>query len=685
MPVAASNNPLAEAFDRPFGLPPFEQIAPEHFVPAFDAALSEHNGEVADIADATDAPTFANTIVAIEKAGAALRRVGPVFWNLAGADTNAELQAIEREMAPKLAAHFAAIHANGKLFRRIDAIYGNQDSLDLGDEDRRLLEITHRRFVRAGAALAADDQARHRQIVQRLATLATQFSQNVLADEAAFALPLRTEDDLAGLPDFVRDAAAAAARERDADAPYVITLSRSLIEPFLTYSERRDLREKAYEAWVARGAQGGPTDNHRIISEILALRTERVRLLGFDTFAEYKLDNTMAKTPERAQELLTAVWAPAVARAREEEAALEATARHEGANIKLAAWDWWHYAEKVRQAQFDLKEAELKPYLPLENMIEAAFYTAERLFGLKFKPRDDLKLYNPDARAWEVVGADGAPVGLFIGDYFARSSKRSGAWMSSYRAQQRLVGEVQPVVVNVCNFAKGAEGRPALLSLGDAHTLFHEFGHGLHGLLSDVTYPSLSGTSVEGDFVELPSQLYEHWLMQDDILARFARHYQNGAPMPKELIAKIHAAKTFNQGFATVEYLASAIVDLAYHRLEDASDIDPVEFEAETLAKIGMPHAIGMRHRSPHFLHVFAGDGYAAGYYSYMWSEVLDADAFAAFKETGNIFDPGTAARLKRFIYSAGGRRKGEDAYLAFRGRLPEIDGLLVERGLIAA
>jgi len=685
MPGAIPTNPLAEAFDGPFGLPPFEAIAPEHFLPAFTAALAEHNEEVAAIANSAEEASFENTVVALEKSGGALRRVGSVFWNLASADTNSELQAIEREMAPKLAAHFAAIHANEKLFLRLDAVLSNQDALGFGDEDKRILEIMHRRFVRAGAALAADDKMRYGQIIQRQATLATQFSQNVLADEAAFELPLEGEDDLAGLPDYVRDGAASAAGERNSKAPYVITLSRSLIEPFLTYSERRDLREKAYKAWVARGANGGSTDNRAVISEILELRTERARLLGFDTFAAYKLDNTMAKTPARANALLSDVWGPAVARAREEEQALEAAARREGVNIKLAAWDWWHYSEKVRQAQFDLKETEVKPYLPLEKMIEAAFYTAGRLFGLEFKPRPELKLYHPDARAWEVVDKGGKTVGLFVGDYFARSSKRSGAWMSSYREQHKLDGEVRPVVVNVCNFAKASDGQPALLSMVDARTLFHEFGHALHGLLSDVTYRSLSGTSVEGDFVELPSQLYEHWLMEDDVIERFARHHKTGAPMPKDLVAKVHAAKTFNQGFATVEYLASAIVDLAYHRLEDASDIDPVEFEAETLAKIGMPQAIGMRHRSSHFLHVFAGDGYAAGYYSYMWSEVLDADAFAAFKETGDIFDPETAARLKNFIYSAGGRRRGEDAYLAFRGRLPEVDGLLKERGLVAA
>jgi peptidyl-dipeptidase Dcp len=676
-------NPLLSDFGNPFGLPPFQAIAPRHFTEAFPAAFAEHRQEVAAIADASEPADFENTIAALERAGATLERVAAMFWNLVSADTNDALQAIERDIAPKMAAHFAAIHSNGKLFARIKAVKETSEVNGLTPEDQRLIEKTYKRFVRAGAALSAEDKARHSQIIQRLASLGTQFSQNVLADETGYILPLETEADLAGLPDFVRDAAEAAARERDLSAPYAVTLSRSLIEPFLTYSVRRDLREKAYEAWVARGNNGGKSDNNAIIAEILDLRAERARLLGYETFADYKLDNTMAKTADRAEKLLRDVWEPAVMRANEEEAALEAAAKTEGANITIAAWDWWHYTDKVRQAKFDLKESELKPYLPLDQMLAAAFYTAGRLFGITFTERKDVDLYHPDARAWEVSAADGSHIGLFIGDYFARSSKRSGAWMSSYRVQRNLDAPVRPIIVNVCNFAKGREGEPTLLSMDDVRTLFHEMGHALHGLLSDVTYPSLAGTSVEGDFVELPSQLYEHWALEDDVLQQFARHYRTGAPMPKALVDKVHAAHTFNQGFATVEYLASALVDLAYHRCEDPSDVDPVEFEAEVLAKLNMPHAIGMRHRSSHFLHIFSGEGYAAGYYSYLWSEVLDADAFEAFKKTGDTFNPELAARLKESIYAAGGRRPGEEAYIAFRGRLPEIDGLLRDRGLV--
>ena len=681
---ALNDNPLLSAFDGPFGLPPFATLRVTHFNPAFEAGFQAHRKEIEDIASNPEPPAFENTIAALEDSGRLLDAVSAVFWNLASADTDPALQALEREIAPKLSAHRSAIMSRELLFRRIDTVYAARETLKLEGEQKRLIERMHRNFVRSGAALSADDKARLAQILQRLATLATQFSQNVLADEAAFALELHDEADLAGLPEFVRDNAATAARDRGSDAPYVVTVSRSLIEPFLTYSDRRDLREQAYEAWIARGGLGGETDNRNVISEILQLRAERARLLGFETFADYKLDIMMAKTADRVSGLLEQVWKPAVARAWEEEADLEAAARADGAGNKLAAWDWWYYAEKVRIARFAISETEIKPYLPLEQMIAAAFYTAEKLFGLTFEERPDLPLYHADARAWDVRDRDGTHVGLFIGDYFARSSKRSGAWMTAFRQQERFRGNARPIILNVCNFARGRADKPTLLSLEDVRTLFHEFGHALHGLMSDVTYPSLSGTSVESDFVELPSQLFEHWALVDEVLEKFARHHESGMPMPKELVEKIRASKTFNQGFSTVSYLASAMVDLAYHRSNEALDADPMEFEAETLAALGMPKAIGMRHRSSHFSHIFSGDGYAAGYYSYMWSEVLDKDAFAAFTEAGDVFDADIAERLKNFIYAAGGTREGEDAYLAFRGRMPGINGLLEARGLTA-
>jgi peptidyl-dipeptidase Dcp len=682
MKTAAAVNPLLAPWTTPFAVPPFDQIQPEHFLPAFENALGQHRAEIRRIAENKPKPTFKNTIAALENSGRLLDRVARVFWNLTAAHTSDPLQAIEREMAPRLAQHWNTITSNEALFARIDAVMQARDRLKLGAEERRVVERTHLAFVRAGAMLAPADKKRMGEIAERLAALGTQFSQNVLADEKSYTLPLESESDLAGLPDFVVSAAATAAAERASGAKHVVTLSRSLIEPFLSFSARRDLREQAFRAWTRRGENGGPTDNRAIVAEILKLREERAKLLGYDTFAAYKLDDSMAKTPANVRDLLDRVWPPAKARAARERDQLQAMAQREGANLAIEPWDWRYYGEKLRKAEFDLDEAAIKPYLPLDRVIEAAFYTASRLFGLSFSERRDLKLYHPDVRAFEVTGADGEHVGLFLGDYFARPSKRSGAWMSALRSQMKLGGDVRPIIANTMNFAKGADGAPALLSFDDARTLFHEFGHALHGILSDVTYPSLAGTSVARDFVELPSQLYEHWLSTPEILERFARHHQTGEPMPPAMIEKLRAARTFNQGFATVEYLASAIVDIDFHSTANDCTDDPLAFEANVLARIGMPKEIVMRHRTPHFAHVFSGDGYAAGYYSYLWSEVLDADAFAAFEEAGDVFHPEWAERLKKYIYAAGGLRKEDEAYREFRGRLPAVDGLLKKRGL---
>ena len=675
-------NPLLDTWSTPFEAPPFAAVRPTHFEPAFEAALESHTREIAEIAGNADQPTFENTIVALETSGRLLDRVSSVFWNLAGADTNDEIQAVERTIAPRLAAHWNAITSNEALFRRIDALYAARDTLSLDDEQRRVLERAHLGFVRAGARLDAAGKKRKGEISQRLASLRTAFSQNVLADEKAWLMPLAGEADLAGLPDFVRAAAAGAAAERGLEG-HVVTLSRSLIEPFLTFSARRDLREAAFKAWIARGETGGTTDNRANVAEQLALTNELAKLLGYETYAAYALDDTMAKTPDAVRDLLMRTWRPAVAKAKDEAAKLQAMAAAEGQNLTIAPWDWRYYAEKVRRAEFALDEAEIKPYLPLDKMIEAAFFTAGRLFGLTFKPRTDVPVYHPEVRAWEVTGHDGRHVGVFLGDYFARPSKRSGAWMSRYRGQHKLDGEVRPIIVNVMNFAKPEAGKPALLSIDDARTLFHEFGHALHGLLSDVAYPSISGTSVSRDFVELPSQLYEHWMLTPEILGRFARHAETGHPMPEDLIRRIQAARTFNQGFQTVEYCASALVDIAFHSLPDATGLDPIAFEAKTLGELGMPSEIVMRHRTPHFSHIFAG-GYTAGYYSYLWSEVLDADAFQAFEETGDVFNAETADRLARYVYAAGNLRAPDAAYQAFRGRLPTVEGLLKKRGLAA-
>ena len=682
--MSTTDNPLLGAWTAPFGVAPFDALQDEQFLPAFDTALGRHMAEVAAIADNTQAPTFKNSIEALERAGLDLKRVGGVFWNLAGADTNDVRQQIEREMAPKMAAHGNAITSNASLFRRIDDLFERRATLGLDAEQLRVLERMHLGFVRAGAKLATDQKARMGEIKQRLAALGTQFSQNILADEKSFELALPTEVDRAGLPASLVAAAAEAAKTRGSEANHVITLSRSLIEPFLISSTRRDLREIAFNAWIKRGENGGATDNRALVKEILALRQERARLLGYKSFADYKLDDTMAKTPERVRALLETVWGPAKARAERERKRLAELAIADGANIQIEPWDWRHYAERVRTADYGIDEAEIKQYLPLDRVIAAAFATAGRLFGLTFREVDGLSLYHPDVRAFEVTGRDGKHVGLFLGDYFHRPSKRSGAWMSAFRSQEKLAGDIRPIIVNVCNFAKPSAGQVALLSMDDARTLFHEFGHGLHGLMSDVTYPSLSGTSVARDFVELPSQLYEHWLGTREVLTEFARHHSTGAPLPDDLIEKLRAARTFNQGFLTVEFLASAIVDIDFHAdAGDAADADPMAREAATLARIGMPREIVMRHRTPHFSHVFSGDGYSAGYYSYLWSEVLDADAFAAFEETGNVFDGETAAKLAHFVYAAGGLRDEDAAYQAFRGRAPKVEGLLKKRGLV--
>ncbi len=676
---AKPGNPLLSRWSAAFGLPPFRKIEPAHFKAAFAAALKEHKAEIARIAGETARPTFVNTIVALEKSGRLLDKVAAVFYNLAGAHTNEALQAIERDMAPRLAAHETAVMLNGKLFRRVEDLYQRRDELSLTDEQRRVLELRYKWHVRAGAKLAPKQKARVAEINQRLATQATQFSQNVLKDEQSWRMVLEARD-LDGLPVALRDAAGRAGTDLGLDGKYVITLSRSSIEPFLQFSTRRDLREEAFNAWIKRGEMGKETDNRAITAEIIALRTEFAALLGFKTYAEYSLEETMAKTPSSVRGLLSAVWEPAVKRAASEREALQNRAREEGGNFAIAPWDWRYYAEKERKARYDVDEASTRPYLTLDNVIAAAFETATRLFGLRFKELSDAPRYQEDVRVWEVTDRRGAHVGLVLGDYFARPSKRSGAWMSSFRSQSKVADEVTPIIVNVMNFAKSDEGQPSLLSLDDARTLFHEFGHGLHGLLSDVTYPSISGTAVTRDFVELPSQLYEHWLMVPEVLEKFAVHHATGKPMPAKLVSRIKKARNFNQGFSTIEYLASAFVDMDLHAREDSEEIDVGAFERDTLDRLGMPREIVMRHRIPHFLHIMGG--YAAGYYSYLWSEVMDADAFAAFEETGNPFDPATAKKLHKFIYSGGNGRDPLEAYVAFRGRPPEIAGLLKKRGL---
>jgi peptidyl-dipeptidase Dcp len=682
--AATARNPLLANWKTPFEVPPFERMSPAHFRPAIDKAIETHKAEVEKALASPASPTFTNTVAAMEKAGAMLTRVLRVFYNLTSADTNPELQAIERDIAPILSQHGTAIALDPRYFARVDTVYQRGKRQKLDAEQRRVLERTHSGLVRAGARLEPAAKKRMAEINARLATLGTTFAQNVLADEQAYKLVLENEADLAGLPDFVRAAAKRAGDDLGHPGKHVITLSRSSIESFLQFSTRRDLREIAFAAWIRRGEGGGQHDNRAVATEILSLRAERARLLGFSTFAKFRLDDAMAKTPQAVRALLDEVWAAAVSKAGEERAMLQRMIEREGGNFQVEAWDWRHYAEKVRKAEFDLDESAIKPYLQLDQMINAAFDTATRLFGLTFEERADLPKYHPDVRTWEVKRADGSHLGVFVGDYFARPSKRSGAWMSAFRGQQRLRADIHPIIINVLNFARGADDAPTLLSFTDARTLFHEFGHALHGLMSDVIYPSIAGTSVSTDFVELPSQLFEHWLEERDVLLQFARHHKTGAPIPDTLLDRLDAANKFNQGFATVEYVSSALADMELHALETFDNFDLSRFEADLLKRIGMPREMVMRHRLPHFAHIFAMGGYAAGYYSYMWSEVMDADAFEAFEETGNAFDPATAQKLAEFIYSAGNRRDPVEAYTAFRGRLPTTHAMLKNRGLVA-
>jgi peptidyl-dipeptidase Dcp len=681
--MSVLENILLQTWETPFEMPPFGDIRDEHFMPAFQNAMQLHLAEVDEIANNLDAPTFQNTIEALERAGGPLQKVSAVFFNLSSADTNDDRQKIERDISPLLSKHGMAILTNPKLFAKIDALFQSAAGLGLTSEQSQLLQNYHKKFLRSGATLDQTAKARMTEIGARLSALHTAFSQNVLAAEKSFQLVLEGEDDLRGLPDYVRQAAAQAAIERGLPGKYVVTLSRASIEPFLEFSERRDLREKAYKAYTARGETPGAIDNRPLIQEILALRAERAKLLGFKTYADFQIDDAMAKTPKSARQLLEKVWDRAKQKADEEREKLEAIAQAEGHNEPLAAWDWHHYAEKRRSAEFDIDGAALKSYFELNNMIAAVFDTAHRLFGLGFKERSDVPVYHPDVRVWEVADRAGKVIALFLGDYFHRPSKRSGAWMTSFRKQERLDGEVLPVIVNVLNFTKGGNGTPSLLSLDDARTLFHEFGHALHGLLSDVTYSSLSGTSVDRDFVELPSQLYENWLLQPEILHRFARHAGTGQPIPNDLIERVLAARKFNQGFATAEYTASALFDLDIHEEASPEEVDVAAFEDEMRARIGMPEAIALRHRPPHFQHIFAGSGYAAGYYTYLWAEVMEADAFEAFEEASDIFDPEVAARLYKFIYSTGGKLKPDEAYRAFRGRDPAVEPLMEKRGLL--
>ncbi|WP_342380627.1 M3 family metallopeptidase [Myxococcus stipitatus] len=680
-PVAPANPLLAKWAGAHGGVPPFDQVKVSDFKPAIEAAMDAMRQELAAIANNPEAPTFENTLAAMEDAGRAYANVETLYGIWGSSLSSPEFQVVEREMAPRFAAFDDEIAQNEALFRRIEAVYNSPDKAKLTPEQQRLAWVHYTRFVRSGAKLDAAAKQRLAAINQRLASLYTSFGQNVLGDEEGYTVVLESEADLAGLPDSVRAGAAAAAEARGLKGKWVITNTRSSMEPFLTYSSRRDLREKVWRNYVNRGDNGDARDNNVIISEVLKLRAERAKLLGYPTHAHWRLENAMAQKPERAMELMEAVWKPAVARVREEVADMQKVADKERAKLKIEPWDYRYYAEKVRKAKYDLDQNEVKPYLQLEKLREGMFWVAGELFGFTFTQVSDVPVFHPDVRVWEVKDRDsGRHVGLWYFDPYARPGKRSGAWMNAYRAQERFRGEVTTIVSNNSNFVKGAPGEAVLISWEDATTLFHEFGHALHGLSSSVTYPSLAGTSVARDYVEFPSQLLEHWLSTPEVLNTFALHFQTGKPIPQALVTRIEKAATFNNGFATVEYLSSALVDMKLHLAGDVT-IDPDAFERDTLKALGMPKEIVMRHRTPQFGHVFAGDGYSAGYYSYMWSDTLTADAFEAFTEGKGAYDKSVAERLRKSVFSVGNTVDPADGYRSFRGRDAGINALMRKRG----
>jgi peptidyl-dipeptidase Dcp len=674
-------NPLLASWEGPYGgVPPFDKVQIALFKPALEVAMTENLAEIDKIANNSAAPTFENTIVAMERSGQTLDRVSTLYGVWGSTMAGPEFQAVQREMAPKLAAFNDKITQNEALFERIETVYNSPAKKNLTSEQQRLVWLDYTNFVRSGAKLNAADKARLSQINQQLAGLFTKFSQNVLAEEDGEFVALKSEADLAGLPQSLRDAAAAAAATKKQEG-WLISNTRSSVDPFLTYSDRRDLREKVWRMFIMRGDNGDEHDNNSTITQILQLRAERAKLLGFPTHAHWRLQNSMAKTPERAMELMMAVWKPAVARVHEEVADMQALADKEGAKIKIEPWDYRYYAEKVRKAKYDLDQNEVKPYLQLEKLREGIFWVAGELFNFKFTPATNVPVAHPDIRVWQVADkTSGKQIGLWYFDPYARAGKRSGAWMNAYRTQERVNGEITTIVSNNANFVKGKPGEPLLISWDDASTMFHEFGHALHGLNSNVTYPSLSGTAVARDYVEFPSQLMEHWLSTPEVLNKFAVHYQTGKPIPQELVDKIKRSATFNEGFITVEYLAAALLDMKLHTAGDRK-IDPRAFEKEALAELGMPHEIVLRHRLPQFMHVFSSDSYSAGYYSYLWADVITADAFGAFTEAGGPYDKKVAERLRKNIFSVGNTIDPAEAYRNFRGRDPKVEALMKKRG----
>ncbi len=673
-------NPLLIESTAPFGAPHLNLVTPEHFPEAFAAAMKKHKENIAEIATNAEPPSFENTIEPYEKSGDLLAHVSRVFFNQASSNTNPDIQALQREFGPKLTAHQSDILFDKDLLKRIQIVFDSKDQLSLDAEQARLLDEIYKEFKRSGATLSNEIRAELKSIKEELTSLTIGFGQNVLADTNDFELVLEDENELGGLPENVRAAAQQAANERDMEGKYLFTISRSSVTPFLQYSDNRDLREKIYKAWMSCGNNDNGQDNKKAISRLASLRVREANLLGYPSHAAYMLEDRMAGTPQAVDTLLQKLWQPALARANREAEALQSKIIEEGANFELAAWDWWYYAEKVRQAEYDLDESEIKPYFLLENVRDGAFHAASKLYGLSFERRNDIPLYHPDVQTFEVKDRGGSHIGLFYADYFMRPSKRGGAWMTTYRDQSNRYGATRPIVINVCNFAKGGEGEPVLLGFDEVRTLFHEFGHALHGLLANTQYESLSGTSVKRDFVELPSQIMEHWALEPEVMNVYARHFETNEPIPSPLVEKIKKTSTFNQGFATTEYLAASLLDLAWHNLETEEEQDVAQFEQAAMDKHGLIPQISPRYPSTQFQHIFSG-GYSAGYYSYIWAEVLDTDGYESFKEAG-IFNQERAQSFRQNVLERGNTEEPMELYRKFRGSDPAIEPLLKHRGL---
>ncbi|MDC0070506.1 M3 family metallopeptidase [Rhodobiaceae bacterium] len=680
-------NPFYKNYKTQFEIPPFSEIEEKHFMPAYFKGMEEHNNEIEQIIQNTEKPSFENVIIAMERSGELLDKVNAVFFNLSGSATNKKLQEIEKEISPKLSQHYDSISLNPYIFKKVSLLWEDVDNLNLSKEERKILEETYKRFIRSGALLEGLDKDRYADINQEISKLSVQFSQNLLAETNNFEIIL-SRDDLKGLPEDIVNLAKEEAdnkfkktSDKKYANKYIFTSHRSSMYPFLTYSERRDLREKLYTGYIMRGDNDNEYDNKNITSKIASLRVEKANILGFETHAHYVLDNTMAKTPEAVYELLNQLWEPALSRAKNELQELQKFVNEEGQNFKIASWDWWYYSEKVRKDKYNIDEEELKNFFTLDNTIDGIFKTANKLFGLTFEEKFDIELYHPDARIWQVKDKNGSHLGLYIGDYYTRSSKRGGAWMSTFKDQSNFDGRERPIVINVCNFPPPSKDKPSLLSFEHVTTLFHEFGHGLHGLLTNTHYRSLSGTSVSRDFVEFPSQVLEHWASEPELLKSYAKHYKTGEVISDELIDKMKNASKFNQGFANTEYLAATYLDMDWHSLVSTDIQDTNDFERKSLEKIGLIDEIVSRYRTTYFQHIFTSS-YSAGYYSYIWAAVLDSDAFAAFKESGDIYNQGLANKYREYILEKGGTENPMELYQKFRGSNPNIGPLLEDRGL---